>query len=173
MSLEQIIFYLFSTILIFSSLMVIISRNPIFSALFLILSFVTCSCLWMLAEAEFLAITLVLVYVGAVMVLFMFVVMMLNIQESVSKEKFIKYLPVGLLVSVSIFVEMWLVLKSKNLVNEVAVSPIRHDANYSNTKELGEVLYTQYMFQFELASVILLVAIISAIALTLRKRKNV
>ena len=145
-------------------------RNPVHAALHLVLAFFTCAGLWLLLEAEFLAITLVLVYVGAVMVLFLFVVMMLDINVSPLREGFVRYLPVGFTVALLIFAEMIMVLGVKNFGAEVVAIPERHGADYSNTRELGSVLYTDYVYPFEIASVILLVAIIAAIALTMRKR---
>jgi NADH-quinone oxidoreductase subunit J len=123
-----------------------------------------------LLEAEFLAIALVLVYVGAVMVLFLFVVMMLDINVSPVREGFVKYLPAGLVVAALMVTEMYLVVRARNFGLDVIEAPARHAADYSNTRELGSVLYTDYVYPFEIASVILLVAIIAAIALTMRKR---
>jgi NADH-quinone oxidoreductase subunit J len=140
------------------------------SALFLVLAFVSSACIWMLAEAEFLAIVLVLVYVGAVMVLFLFVVMMLDIDIATLRAGFMRYLPVGLLVAVAMAVEIFLVVGPANFGLEQFAAPAPHAADYSNTGELGSVLYTVYMYPFEIAAVILLVAIIAAIGLTMRKR---
>ncbi len=126
--------------------------------------------MWLLLEAEFLAITLVLVYVGAVMVLFLFVVMMLDINTSPLREGFIKYLPVGLGVAALIVMEMYLVVRARNFGVDTVAIPARHPEGYSNVREIGSVLYTDYVYPFEIASVILLVAIIAAIALTMRKR---
>jgi NADH-quinone oxidoreductase subunit J len=145
-------------------------RNPVHAALHLVLAFFTCSGLWLLLEAEFLAITLVLVYVGAVMVLFLFVVMMLDINVAPVKEGFIKYLPVGLGVAGLMILEMYLVVRTKYFDAENMPAPAPRGSDYSNTRELGSVLYTDYVYPFEIASVILLVAIIAAIALTMRKR---
>jgi len=170
MSFEKIVFYLFAAILVFAATRVITVRNPVHAALHLVLAFFTCAGLWLLLEAEFLAITLVLVYVGAVMVLFLFVVMMLDINVSPLREGFVKYLPVGFTVALLIFAEMFMVLGVKNFGADVVAIPERHGADYSNTRELGSVLYTDYVYPFEIASVILLVAIIAAIALTMRKR---
>ncbi|GAB4358671.1 MAG: NADH-quinone oxidoreductase subunit J [Gammaproteobacteria bacterium] len=170
MTLEQGIFYLFAAILVFAAFRVITARNPIHSALFLVLCFVTSSGIWLLAEAEFLAITLVLVYVGAVMVLFLFVVMMLDINIAQLREGFTKYLPVGAGVSIVMIAEMMLVVGARYFDGVHAPAPMRHDADYSNTRELGSILYTEYFYPFEIASVILLIAIIAAIVLTLRRR---
>ena len=170
MEFERFVFYVFAAILVFAAGRVITVRNPVHAALHLVLAFFTCSGLWLLLEAEFLAITLVLVYVGAVMVMFLFVVMMLDINVSPLREGFVKYLPVGFTVALLIFAEMFMVLGVKNFGAEVVAIPERHGADYSNTRELGSVLYTDYVYPFEIASVILLVAIIAAIALTMRKR---
>jgi len=170
MDFERFVFYVLATILIFAAARVVTVRNPVHAALHLVLAFFTCAGLWILLEAEFLAIVLVLVYVGAVMVLFLFVVMMLDVNVSPLKEGFIKYLPAGVTVFALILIEMGLVVGSKNFGSDVVAIPARHPECYSNTRELGSVLYTDYVYPFELASVILLVAIIAAIALTMRKR---
>jgi NADH-quinone oxidoreductase subunit J len=167
---EQFIFYFFAAVLVFAASMVITVRNPVNAALFLVLAFFTSAALWLLLEAEFLAITLVLVYVGAVMVLFLFVVMMLDINLVPLREGFIRYLPVGGLVLALVLVEMVLVVGPRHFgLGEIA-EPLRHAADYSNTKELGGVLYTVYVYPFEVASVLLLLAIVAAIVLTLRRR---
>ena len=170
MAFEKLVFYMLAAILVFAATRVITVRNPVHAALHLVLAFFTCAGLWLLLEAEFLAITLVLVYVGAVMVLFLFVVMMLDINTAPLREGFIRYLPVGLTVAALMILEMYLVLRSKSFDAESMPQPPRHDADYSNTRELGSVLYTDYVYPFEIASVILVVAIIAAIALTMRKR---
>jgi NADH-quinone oxidoreductase subunit J len=170
MDFERFIFYIFAAVLIFAAARVITVRNPVHAALHLVLAFFTSAGLWMLLEAEFLAITLVLVYVGAVMVLFLFVVMMLDINLSPLSEGFIKYLPVGLGVAALIVLEMYLVVRARNFDSETMASQLRHAEGYSNVRELGAVLYTDYVYPFVIASVILLVAIIAAIALTMRKR---
>ncbi len=167
---ELIIFYLFAAVLLGAGIAVITVRNPVKCALFLVLAFFTSAGLWLLLEAEFLAITLVLVYVGAVMVLFLFVVMMLDINLAPLREGFIRYLPLGVLVGVIAVAELWMVLGADNFGLDVFPAPERHPADYSNTKELGAVLYTVYVYPFEIAAVILLVAIIAAIALTMRRR---
>ncbi len=172
MSFQEIIFYLFSLALLLSAGAVVIARNTIHSALFLVLTFFTTSAIWLLLEAEFLAITLILVYVGAVMVLFLFVVMMLDVNLAKLKEGFIQYLPVGLLVALVMATEMIMVVGSSKFGTEYYPLPVPKAADYSNTKDLGSVLYTEYVLQFELAAVILLVAIIAAIALTMRRRPN-
>ncbi len=167
---EKIIFYVFAVIMVFGASMVITVRNPVRAALFLVLTFFASAAIWLLLEAEFLAITLVLVYVGAVMVLFLFVVMMLDINVARLKEGFIRYLPVGIGVAILLVVMLVGVVGPGNFGHGEWVEATRHAADYSNTRELGSVLYTVYVYPFEIASVILLVAIIAAIALTLRKR---
>ncbi len=166
------IFYFFAAILVFAGLRVITSRNPVHAALNLVLAFFTAAALWMLLEAEFLAIVLVLVYVGAVMVLFLFVVMMLDINLDRLREGFWGYLPLAGFVSVLLVIEMALILGGRHFGLEVTGVPAPRPADYSNTRELGRLLYTDYVYAFELAAVILLVAIVAAIALTLRRRKD-
>ena len=170
MTFEKFLFYVFAAILIFAATMVITRRNPVHSVLFLVLAFFNAAGLWMLAEAEFLAIALVLVYVGAVMVLFLFVVMMLDIDLSEMRAGFMRHLPLGLLVSALMVVEILLVVGPAHFGLERYAPPVRKDADYSNTQALGELLYTDYLYPFEIAAVILLVAIIAAISLTLRRR---
>ncbi len=172
MNFEVVVFYFFAAVMIFAALRVITARNPVHAALFLVLAFFTASAIWMLLRAEFLAITLVLVYVGAVMVLFLFVVMMLDINLDRIRQGFWSYLPLGATVGLLMVVEMALVLGGRYF--GLAALPVPKDpgAGYSNTKALGRVLYTDYVYPFELASVVLLVAIIAAIALTMRKRKD-
>jgi NADH-quinone oxidoreductase subunit J len=170
MDYERILFFLFAAILVFAAARVITVRNPVHAVLHLVLAFFTSAALWLLLEAEFLAITLVLVYVGAVMVLFLFVVMMLDINSSPLREGFVKYLPLGVVVALIIFAEMFAVVGKKHFGSEVVAIPARHAEGYSNVRELGGVLYTDYVYPFEIAAVILLVAIIAAIALTMRKR---
>ena len=161
---------MFSTILVASSLMVITVRNPVRAALFLVLAFFSAACIWLTLEAEFLAITLVLVYVGAVMVLFLFVIMMLDIDIAKMRAGFTNYLPLGLLIAILMAGELVLVMLSKDFGATSLPRPAGQGADYSNTKALGELVYTEYVFVFELAAVILLVAIIAAISLTLRRR---
>ncbi len=165
---ELVIFYLFSAVLIVASVAVVTVRNPIHSVLLLVLAFFTSAALWMLMEAEFLAITLVLVYVGAVMVLFLFVIMMLDINVAPLREGFVKYLPLGIGVALLVAFELIAVVGSKRIAD--TGETVRHAADYSNTQALGSVLYTEYVYPFEIASVILLVAIIAAISLTMRRR---
>ncbi len=171
MSAEKIVFYIFAVILVFAAARVITARNPVHSALFLVLAFFSSAGIWILAEAEFLAITLVLVYVGAVMVLFLFVVMMLDINLTQLREGFIRYLPVGVAVAFVIVAEMFVVL-SDSFGPDSAAAPRRMAEGYSNTKALGNVLYSDYLLPFEIAAVILLVAIVAAIALTMRRREG-
>lgn len=172
MNFETVVFYGFAAILLFAAFRVITTRNPVHAALFLVLAFFTSAGLWLMLEAEFLAITLVLVYVGAVMVLFLFVVMMLDINLDRLREGFWDYLPVAGFVAVMLVIEMTVVLGSRSFGLNVVPAPTPHAAGYSNTKELGRLLYTDYVYPFELAAVVLLVAIVAAIALTMRKRKN-
>ena len=173
MTFEHLIFYLFSAIVVFSALRVITVNNPVFAAMFLVLAFFTSAAIWLLLEAEFLAITLVLVYVGAVMVLFLFVVMMLDVNTVPEKEGFVKYLPVGLLVGAVMLVEMVFLITQRYFRDDAFPAPARQsDIGYSNTETLGRVLYDQYLFQFEIAAIILLVAIVAAIALTMRRRPD-
>ena len=172
MSFEKFIFWVFALILVFAAFRVITVRNPVHAALHLVLAFFTSAGLWMLLEAEFLAITLVLVYVGAVMVLFLFVVMMLDINVAPLKEGFINYLPVGATVAGLIIFEMSLLVGDRYFGLDQVAAPVAHAAGYSNTRELGSVLYTQYVYPFEIAAVILLVAIIAAITLTMRRREG-
>lgn len=169
---ETVIFYFFAAIMIASSLAVITVRNPVKAVLCLVLTFFTSAAVWLLMEAEFLAITLVLVYVGAVMVLFIFVVMMLDINITVLREGFIRYLPIGVVVALIMIAELAAVVGAQNFGFDVVASPIPHGADYSNTKELGRILYTDYVYAFELAAVILVVAIIAAIGLTMRRRPD-
>lgn len=172
MSFTQIIFYLFSTVLIFAATMVITSRNPVRAAMSLVLTFFACAGLWVLLEAEFLAITLILVYVGAVMVLFLFVVMMLDINVAILREGFARFLPIGIVVAVMMLSMMVMVVGPEHFGLEHFAAPAGHEAGYSNTRELGLLLYTVYLFPFELAAMILLVAIVAAIVLTLRRRPD-
>jgi NADH-quinone oxidoreductase subunit J len=172
MMFQDYIFYIFAAILLFAGLRVITARNPVHAALFLVLAFFTAAGIWLLLEAEFLAIVLVLVYVGAVMVLFLFVVMMLDINLDRLREGFWEYLPMAGFIGVLMAAEMAMILGSKNFGVHLVSAPPAKPADYSNTAELGRVLYSDYLLTFELAAVILLVAIIAAIALTLRDRKD-
>jgi len=170
MTFLELIFYVFSTVLIVSSLLVVTVRNPVRAALFLVLAFFSAACLWLTLEAEFLAITLVLVYVGAVMVLFLFVIMMLDIDIAQMRAGFANYLPLGLVVALVMAGELMLVILSGEFGEAELPRPVGQAADYSNTAALGRVVYTDYVFAFEIAAVILLVAIIAAISLTLRRR---
>ena len=172
MNIETIVFYFFAAVLVFAALRVITARNPVVAALHLVLAFVTAAGIWLLLRAEFLAIALVLVYVGAVMVLFLFVVMMLDINLERLREGFWGNLPLALTVGGLMVVEMIVVLGGRYFGMETLPAPADPGAGYSNTKELGRILYTDYAYPFELAAVVLLVAIIAAIALTMRKRKD-
>jgi NADH-quinone oxidoreductase subunit J len=165
---ETWVFYALATVLLVSSLLVITARNPVHGVLFLVLAFFTAAGIWLLLRAEFLAIALVVVYVGAVMVLFLFVVMMLDINLERVREGFWRNLPLALVVGGIMVIEMVAVLANRYY----GAVPREVPAGYSNTKELGRVLYTQYAYAFEIAAVLLLVAIIAAIALTLRRRKD-
>jgi NADH-quinone oxidoreductase subunit J len=171
MPIYEIVFYTFSLIMMGAAVAVITVRNPVYAALFLVLAFFSASAIWMLLEVEFLALILILVYVGAVMVLFLFVVMMLDINLEPLKEGFTRYLPAGLVVAALMVLEFILVLWTKGRFNENAFPlPNPAPAGYSNTKAVGEVLFTEHVLAFEVAGVILLVAIIAAVALTLRQR---
>jgi len=171
MEFKTILFYIFSTITVVAALRVITARNPVHAALFLVLAFFNVAALWMLLQAEFLALALIMVYVGAVMVLFLFVVMMLDINIERMRQGFWSNLPVGALVGLLMVGEMAVVLSGRyfGLAN---LPPQNLPANYSNTKELARLLYTDYAYPFEIASVILLVGIIAAVMLTLRRRKD-
>jgi len=166
----QVLFYVFSAVLVAAAIGVIVARNPVYSALSLVLAFFTSAALWLLIEAEFLAVVLVLVYVGAVMVLFLFVVMMLDINIEEGKRGFAGYARLGWLVALLVIAQMSAVFFAKDFGVDTTVGVVRQAADHSNTRELGEVLYTQYVYPFELAAVLLLVAIIAAIALTMRRR---
>lgn len=172
MTFELFIFYLFAAIMVFAALRVITVTNPVFAAMFLVLTFFTAAGIWMLLEAEFLAITLVLVYVGAVMVLFLFVVMMLDVNVVPLREGFVKYLPMGILVGLVMFIEIVFLITQRYFRSENFPVPARASADTSNTETLGRLLYSEYLFQFEIAAIILLVAIVAAIALTLRRRSE-
>jgi NADH-quinone oxidoreductase subunit J len=171
MSIVEILFYFFSLVLVGAAIGVITARNPVHCALFLVLAFFNSAVIWLLMEAEFLAIVLMLVYVGAVMVLFLFVVMMLDVNIAALREGFTRYAPLGILVAALVVVEIGSVVWVKSLVGaspEAAASVAVE--GYSNTRALGELLYTKYLYPFELAAVLLLVAIVAAIALTMRHR---
>ena len=167
-------FYLFSAVMLFASFRVITARNPVYAALYLVLAFTQAAALWMLLKAEFLAITLVLVYVGAVMVLFLFVVMMLDIDMSGLRQGFWKHFPLAGFLGSIVALEMVAVVLGGFRAVDVAkpAAVIEAAAQISNTKELGKLLYSQYVYPLEIAAFILLVAMIAAIALTLRQRKD-
>jgi NADH-quinone oxidoreductase subunit J len=165
-----VLFYAFAAVLLVAALGVITSRNPVHAALFLVLAFVQSAVLWLLIEAEFLAIVLVLVYVGAVMVLFLFVVMMLDINVEELRKGYTRYLPLGAAVALIVALEIGHVIWFRSQGLQFLTAPQGMPADYSNTKELGAVLYTQHVYAFEIASVILLLAIVAAITLTMRKR---
>jgi NADH-quinone oxidoreductase subunit J len=170
MSFQDLLFYAFSAVLVTAAVGVITARNPVHAALLLVLAFFTSSGIWIQLQAEFLAISLVLVYVGAVMVLFLFVVMMLDINLVKLREGFWSYLPLGAAVGVLLALEMGAVLWT--FYSRGVIESPELPAGYSNTRELGLLLYTDYVYPFEIAAVILLVAIVAAIALTLRRRKT-
>ncbi|MDT8450190.1 MAG: NADH-quinone oxidoreductase subunit J [Wenzhouxiangellaceae bacterium] len=168
MPIIETIFYLFSGVLTLAALGVVTSRNPVYSVLLLVLSFFSAACIWLLLEAEFLAIVLVLVYVGAVMVLFLFVVMMLDVNLEKLKAGFASYLPVGVLVALAMAAQLFILIWSRGMDTLVLQNHPAPDG--SNTQLLGEWLFTEFLYPFEIAGFILLVAIVSAIALTHRKR---
>jgi NADH-quinone oxidoreductase subunit J len=168
MTIMQLVFYLFSAVLLLSGIMVITSRNPVHGVLFLVLAFFASAILWMLLEAEFLALTLIFVYVGAVMTLFLFVVMMLNIDLVPLRGSFVRYLPFGILVMVLLAALMLLVVGPKHFGLAHYQAPPLAGPEQSNVQMLGDVLYTQYVYPFEIAAVLLLVAIIAAVGLAHR-----
>jgi len=172
MTFHTAVFYVFAAILVFAALRVVTARNPVHAVLWLVLAFFTAAAHWLMLRAEFLAIALVLVYVGAVMVLFLFVVMMLDINIDRIREGFWRNLPVAAFVGVLIVLELAAVIMHVFSGVKDTDAP-RLPADYSNTKALGRLLYTDYVYPFEIAAVILLVAIVAAIALTLRRRKGV
>ena len=173
MTITEILFYAFAAVLVVAALGVITARHPVHAALFLVFAFVNSSVIWLLLEAEFLAIVLVLVYVGAVMVLFLFVVMMLDVNVVHLREGFTRYATLGIVIATIVVLEIGSVVWLKQLGGIGAAAPsIADAANYSNTKDLGELLYTKYLYPFELAAVILLVAIVAAIVLTMRQREG-
>ena len=171
MTITEILFYAFSAVLVVAAIGVITARNPVHAALFLVFAFFNSAVLWMLLEAEFLAIVLVLVYVGAVMVLFLFVVMMLDVNVAQMREGFTRYAPLGLIIAALVVVEIGSVVWVKHLGSDVPAAAVASAVEgYSNTRALGEVLYTKYLYPFELAAVLLLIAIVAAITLTMRQR---
>jgi NADH-quinone oxidoreductase subunit J len=172
MGFEKFLFYCFAALTVISAGMVVSRRNPVHAVLWLVVAFVSSSALWILMEAEFLALTLVLVYVGAVMVLFLFVVMMLDIDIASLRAGFSKYLPIGVLVAAAMLIEIVLIVGPGNFGLDAFPSPDAAGPEVNNTRELGLLLYTAYVYPFELAAVILVVAIVAAIRLTLRHRPD-
>ena len=172
MSFQVIVFYSFAAWLIFAALMVVSSKNSVKAALFLVLTFASASAIWLLLEAEFLAISLIVVYVGAVMVLLLFVVMMLDIDYAALRQGFVKKLPIAIVISIAFFAVLYSFITSGEFSSENYAAPAAKAADYSNVKALGRVLYTEYVIAFEIAAVILLVAIVAAISLSFRGRRN-
>ncbi len=170
MTFSLIAFYFLAAVTAGSALAVISVRNSVHAALFLVLTFFSCACIWLLAEAEFLAIALVLVYVGAVMVLFLFVVMMLDIKAEPLREGFTRYLPVGIVIAGVMFAEMVVLIGVRKFEQSFPVDDPAAAAGVSNIEWLGKAMFTEYLYPFEIAAVILTVAIIAAIMITLRKR---
>jgi NADH-quinone oxidoreductase subunit J len=168
----EILFWAFAGILTVSALAMILVKNPVHAALLLVLAFFTSAAIWLLIEAEFLAVVLILVYVGAVMVLFLFVVMMLDINIEEVRKGFTRYSLLGGVVAGIVVFELVSVVWSRSLGIDVTTGAAPLAADYSNTAELGKVLYTEYVYPFELAAVLLLIAIVAAISLTMRKRPN-
>jgi NADH-quinone oxidoreductase subunit J len=172
MGFEKFLFYCFAAITVVAAGMVVTRRNPVHAVLYLVLAFVSSAVLWLLIEAEFLGIVLVLVYVGAVMVLFLFVVMMLDVDLAALRAGFVRFLPIGGLVAAAMAVQIFLVVGPSNFGLEAFPKPPAAPAEYSNTEALGLALYTEHLYPFEIAAVILLVAIVAAIRLTLRRRPD-
>jgi len=166
----QILFYVFGAILVVAALGVITARNPVHCALFLVFAFLNSAVIWLLLEAEFLAVTLIVVYVGAVMVLWLFVVMMLDIDVEKLRQGFTRYAPLGALIALIVVAQIGVVVWVRHLGLPEIAAQAPHPQGYSNTRELGQLLYTQYLYPFEVAAVILLVAIVAAITLTMRRR---
>jgi len=166
----SILFYVFAAVLVVAALGVITARNPVHCALFLVFAFLNSAVIWLLLEAEFLAITLVVVYVGAVMVLWLFVVMMMDVDVEKLRQGFTRYAPLGALVALVVVAQIALVVWARRLGLPEGTAPAPAPAGHSNTQALGELLYTQYLYPFEVAAVILLVAIVAAITLTMRRR---
>ena len=167
----NVLFYVFGAILVLTALGVITARNPVHCALFLVAAFLNSAVIWLLLQAEFLALTLIVVYVGAVMVLWLFVVMMLDVDVEKLRQGFTRYAPLGALIALVVAVQIGLVVHVRKLgLGDTAAAVVDRPADHSNTQELGELLYTQYLYPFEIAAVILLVAIVAAITLTMRDR---
>ena len=173
MDTKSALFYVFSAVMLFAALRVITARNPVHAALYLVLAFLQASCIWMLLKAEFLSITLVLVYVGAVMVLFLFVVMMIDINFDALKKDFWKHFPLAAFIGAVLALELASVLMGGFRSSQIAAdTAVANGLPVSNTRDLCVLLYTEYLYPLEVAAVILLVAIVSAIALTMRERKD-
>ena len=170
MTITQLLFYVFSAVLVVAAVGVITARNPVHAALFLVFAFFNSAVIWLLLEAEFLAIVLVLVYVGAVMVLFLFVVMMLDVNFAQLREGFTRYAPLGFIITALVVFEIGSVVWVKHLGGATDSAASLAVDGYSNTKALGELLYTKYLYPFELAAALLLIAIVAAIVLTRRHR---
>ena len=167
----NVLFYVFGAILVLTALGVITARNPVHCALFLVAAFLNSAVIWLLLQAEFLALTLIVVYVGAVMVLWLFVVMMLDVDVEKLRQGFTRYAPLGALIALIVAAQIGLVVYVRKLgLDDMAAAVVDRPAEYSNTQELGHLLYTQYLYPFEIAAVILLVAIVAAITLTMRDR---
>jgi NADH-quinone oxidoreductase subunit J len=166
----HVLFYVFAAILVISALGVITARNPVHCALFLVFAFLNSAVIWLLLEAEFLAVTLIVVYVGAVMVLWLFVVMMLDVDVEKLRQGFTRYAPLGALIALIVVAQIGVVVWVRRLGLPEVPMQAPQPQGYSNTAELGELLYTQYLYPFEVAAVILLVAIVAAITLTMRRR---
>jgi NADH-quinone oxidoreductase subunit J len=166
----QVIFFVFASVAVASALMVIFLRNPVYAVLFLVLTFVSSSVLWMLLQAEFLSLTLLFVYVGAVMTLFLFVVMMINVDLATIQQQFVRFLPIGIVMFLLLLVMLIIIFDHKNFQAGMSL-PVHYGANYSNVTAMGTLLYTKYLFPFELAAVLLFVAIIAAISLAFHGNK--
>lgn len=171
-NIQPLIFYAFSLLAIFAASMVVISKNPVRAVLFLVLTFFATAGLWMLLQAEFLAVTLVLVYVGAVMVLFLFVVMMLDVELTAVREGFSRFLPLGLLVAALVVFGLVFAVGAKQFGAHIVPIPALQAANFNQVEQLGILLYTEFLYPLELSGVLLLVAIIAAISLTFRGRRG-
>ena len=166
----NVLFYVFGAILVLTAIGVITARNPVHCALFLVAAFLNSAVIWLLLEAEFLAVTLIVVYVGAVMVLWLFVVMMMDVDLARLRHGFTRYAPLGVLIALIVVAQIGTVVYVRQLGLDLSATPVPKPADYSNTLELGKLLYTQYLYPFEIAAVILLVAIVAAITLTMRQR---
>ena len=176
MSISLLTFYLFSAILLLSSLMVISTKNPVHSVLFLILAFLNAAGIFVILHAEFLAMILIIVYVGAVAVLFLFVVMMLDFKTSLEKDNILQYMPIGLLIGLVFIAELVIVLINTRLdLSNIQIlsNPLDNFSDQSNTEAIGSILYTNYVLYFQLSGIILLVAMVGSIVLTLRDREGV